>query len=41
MKTDTSIIYMVPDHKQTNLHMRYREGKVDYYGKMHSFVGNY
>ena len=33
MKTDPSIIYIVPDHKQNVLHMRYREGQVDYYGK--------
>ena len=33
MKTDLSIIYMVPDHKQRVFQMRYRAGRVDYYGK--------
>ena len=32
MKTDPSIIYMVPDHKQKVLQMLYQEGPVDYYG---------
>ena len=32
MKTDPSIIYMVPDHKQKVLQMLYQEGQVDYYG---------
>ena len=29
MKTYPSIIYMVPDHKQKVLQMRYQEGQVD------------
>ena len=33
MKLDPSIIYMVPDHKQKVLQMRYFEGQVDYFGK--------
>ena len=33
MKIDPYIICMVPDHKQKNLQMRYREVQVDYYGK--------
>ena len=33
MKTDPSIIYMVPDHKQIFLQMEYWEGQVDYYAK--------
>ena len=34
IKTNPSIIYMVPDHKQNVLQMRYQEGQVDYYGKI-------
>ena len=42
MKTDPSIVYMVPDHKQKVLQMGYWEGQVDYYGlKRHYFVRNY
>ena len=42
MKTDPSIIYMVPDYNQKVLQTRYWEEKVDYYGKKrHEFVGNY
>ena len=33
MKTDPSIIYMIPDHKQNVLWMKYWEVQVDYYGK--------
>ena len=33
MKTDPSIIYMVPYHKQKVFQMIYQEGKVDYYDK--------
>ena len=32
MKTDPSIIYMVPDHKQNVWQMRYQEGQIYYYG---------
>ena len=31
MKTDPSIIYMVPDHKKNVLQMRYREVQADYF----------
>ena len=41
MKTDPSIIYMVPDHKQIVLRMRYQEVQVEYFGKRHEFVDNY
>ena len=33
MKTDPSIIYMVPEHNQKVLQMRYHEGQFDYFGK--------
>ena len=33
IKTDPSIIYMVPDHKRKVFQMRYQEGKVEYFGK--------
>ena len=32
-KTDPSIIYMVPDHKQNVFQIIHREGWVDYYSK--------
>ena len=32
MKTDQSIVYMIPYHKQNVLHMRYWEGQVDFCG---------
>ena len=41
IKTDPSIIYMVLDHKQKVLQIRYLEEQVDYYGKRHDFVGDY
>ena len=41
MKIYPYIIYMVPDHKQKVLQMRYWEVKVDYYGKRHEYIGNY
>ena len=34
MKTYPSIIYMVLDHKQNVLQIRYQEGYVDYYDKI-------
>ena len=40
IKTDPSIIYMFPDHKQKVLQLKSREGQVDYYGKKGvSFLG--
>ena len=33
MNTETSIVYMVPDHKQKVLQMRFCKGQVDYCGK--------
>ena len=33
IKTYTFIVYMIPDHKQKVLHMRYRDGYADYFGK--------
>ena len=33
IKTDQFIIYIIPDHKQNILQMRYRYIQVDYFGK--------